>query len=115
MPGVYGAGEMACVSMNGANRLGSNSLTECLVFGAAAGKAAAEYAMRQSMPHLGNPLQGVGMAEETRVYDQVLKHEGGETISSIRSEIQSTLDESVGMYLEGNGVAQAPREIGALD
>ena len=42
--GLYAAGETACVSINGANRLGSNSLPECLVFGARAGRAAAEYA-----------------------------------------------------------------------
>src|SRR5207245_10749947 len=46
MPGLYAAGEVACVSMNGANRLGSNSLTECLVFGAAAGRAAAGYSAK---------------------------------------------------------------------
>src|SRR3989442_11862863 len=101
---------MACVYINGANRLVSNSLPECLVFGAAAGKAAAEYAMRQSMPHLGNPLQGVAMEEETRVYDQVLKHEGGERISSIRSEMQSTMDESVGIYRDENGLSQRSEE-----
>ena len=44
LPGLYAAGETACVSINGANRLGSNSLTELLVFGARAGQAAAEYA-----------------------------------------------------------------------
>src|SRR5712664_3360402 len=44
LPGLYAAGEAACVSINGANRLGSNSLPECLVFGARAGRAAAEYA-----------------------------------------------------------------------
>src|ERR687895_1873741 len=44
VPGLYAAGETACVSINGANRLGSNSLPECLVFGARAGRAAAEYA-----------------------------------------------------------------------
>src|SRR5207245_570616 len=44
LPGLYAAGEAACVSINGANRLGSNSLPEILVFGARAGKAAAEYA-----------------------------------------------------------------------
>ena len=46
LPGLYAAGEVACVSINGANRLGSNSLPELLVFGARAGKAAAEYASR---------------------------------------------------------------------
>ncbi|MBI4300675.1 MAG: FAD-binding protein, partial [Chloroflexi bacterium] len=49
LAGLYAAGEVACVSINGANRLGSNSLTELLVFGARAGKAAAEYASR-SLP-----------------------------------------------------------------
>jgi fumarate reductase flavoprotein subunit len=44
LEGLFAAGEAACVSINGANRLGSNSLTELLVFGARAGKAAAEYA-----------------------------------------------------------------------
>src|SRR5688572_33030776 len=44
--GLYAAGEVACVSINGANRLGSNSLSELLVFGARAGKAAAEHASR---------------------------------------------------------------------
>src|SRR5881296_4756981 len=56
LTGLYAAGEAACVSMNGANRLGSNSLTECLVFGAEAGKAAAEYAIKQPAPSYGNPL-----------------------------------------------------------
>ena len=44
LPGLFAAGECACVSINGANRLGSNSLTELLVFGARAGRAAAAFA-----------------------------------------------------------------------
>ena len=48
LDGLYAAGETACVSINGANRLGSNSLPECLVFGARAGRAAAEYAAHAS-------------------------------------------------------------------
>src|SRR5947207_9016726 len=47
LAGLYAAGEVACVSINGANRLGSNSLPELLVFGARAGRAAAEFASRQ--------------------------------------------------------------------
>src|SRR2546427_626906 len=47
MPGLFAAGEAACVSINGANRLGSNSLSECLVFGAEAGRSAAAYAISQ--------------------------------------------------------------------
>src|SRR5207245_10829644 len=66
------------------------------------------------MPHLGNPLQGVAMEEGTRVYDQVLKQEGRERISSIRSEMQSTMDESDRIYREENGLSQATRKIGEL-
>src|SRR5881397_2542549 len=68
LTGLYAAGEAACVSMNGANRLGSNSLTECLVFGAAAGKAAAEYAMKQPAPSYGNPVSIMASQEESRIY-----------------------------------------------
>src|SRR5881296_1980590 len=50
LEGLYAAGEAACVSINGANRLGSNSLTECLVFGARSGRAAAETVPRQGSP-----------------------------------------------------------------
>src|SRR5437588_5032972 len=50
LPGLYAAGEVACVSINGANRLGSNSLPELLVFGARAGRAAAEFAARPPTP-----------------------------------------------------------------
>src|ERR1043165_6759599 len=50
LPGLYAAGEVACVSINGANRLGSNSLPELLVFGARAGQAAAEYASTSPDP-----------------------------------------------------------------
>src|SRR5204862_2204122 len=50
LEGLYAAGEAACVSINGANRLGSNSLTECLVFGARAGRAAAALAAEQGGP-----------------------------------------------------------------
>src|SRR5438309_9968035 len=89
MPGLYAAGEVACVSMNGANRLGSNSLTECLVFGAAAGRSADGYAMKLDSPSLGNSVQGQAMMAEKRIFDQILKHEQGERISSIRTDLQN--------------------------
>ena len=59
--GLYAAGEVACVNLNGANRLGSNSLTECLVFGARAGLVAAEFADRARPP---------GAAVEAQVRDE---------------------------------------------
>ena len=114
LPGLYAAGEMACVSMNGANRLGSNSLTECLVFGAEAGIGAAQYATRQESPSFGNPVQGLAMEEEKRIYDRVLKHEKGERISTIRTEMQKVMEEHVGIYRDKSNLKQACSLIGHL-
>jgi len=114
LPGLYAAGEMACVSMNGANRLGSNSLTECLVFGAEAGIGAAQYATKQGAPSFGNPVQGLALEEEKRIYDRVLKHEKGEKISTIRTEMQKAMEEHVGIYRDENSLREACKLIGDL-
>jgi succinate dehydrogenase/fumarate reductase flavoprotein subunit len=114
LPGLYAAGEMACVSMNGANRLGSNSLTECLVFGAEAGIGAAQYATRQGSPSFGNPVQGLALEEEKRIYNRVLKSERGEKISTIRAEMQKVMEEHVGIYRDENSLKQACGLIGDL-
>jgi succinate dehydrogenase/fumarate reductase flavoprotein subunit len=114
LPGLYAAGEMACVSMNGANRLGSNSLTECLVFGAEAGIGAAQYATKQGAPSFGNPVQGLAVEEEKRIYDKVLKHEKGEKISTIRTEMQKAMEEHVGIYRDENSLREACKLIGDL-
>ncbi len=111
LAGLYAAGEAACVSMNGANRLGSNSLTECLVFGAAAGNAAAEYAMKQPAPSYGNPVSVLASEEESRIYDGVLKHEQGERISTIRAEMQKSMEKYVGIYRDETSLKQACRLI----
>jgi len=114
LPGLFAAGEMACVSMNGANRLGSNSLTECLVFGAEAGIGAAQYATKQGALSFGNPVQGLALEEEKRIYDRVLKSETGEKISTIRTEMQKAMEENVGIYRDENQLKQACRLIGDL-
>ena len=104
--GLYAAGEAACVSINGANRLGSNSLSECLVFGAEAGRSAAAYAMTQ--PPVGsNPVSALVKAEETRVFDGLLKREGGENLADVRRDMQHTMDESVGIYRSGDVLEKA--------
>ncbi len=114
LTGLYAAGEAACVSMNGANRLGSNSLTECLVFGAAAGRAAAEYAIKQPAPSYGNPVSMLASHEESRIYDKVLKHEQGERISTLRVEMQKSMERYVGIYRDENSLIQACKIISDL-
>src|SRR5690349_1811548 len=83
MAGLYAAGETACVSINGANRLGSNSLPECLVFGARAGRAAAEHAAGAGPPTAAVAAQAT---DEVRRLERDLlgKGPGTESIAAIR-------------------------------
>jgi fumarate reductase flavoprotein subunit len=106
LPGLYAAGEVACVSINGANRLGSNSLPELLVFGARAGRAAAEHASR-SLP-IGAHVRALVHDERLRLERDVLGKTGGrERIATIRDEMQKTLEESAGIYRDGAKLAWA--------
>ncbi len=98
LEGLYAAGETACVSINGANRLGSNSLTECLVFGARAGRAAAQYAATQTSP-ANNPLSALAKDEQQRLDRQFLeKTSGKERIATIREQMQKAMEEGAGIY-----------------
>jgi succinate dehydrogenase flavoprotein subunit len=98
LAGLYAAGESACVSINGANRLGSNSLTELLVFGTRAGRAAAAHATTASMPASGT-IQALGADEQRRLDRQFLKKDGGkEKLATIRQEMQKTMEEGAGIY-----------------
>jgi fumarate reductase flavoprotein subunit len=100
LQGLFAAGEVACVSINGANRLGSNSLTECLVFGARAGRAAAAYAVEQQEPT--GHILAQAMDEQRRLEEQFLRKTGGrERIASIREDMQKTMEESAGIYRLG--------------
>src|SRR5437899_8536877 len=75
LPGLFAAGECACVSINGANRLGSNSLTELLVFGARAGRAAAEFASTQEESN--GIILSQALDDTKRVEAQFLEKTGG--------------------------------------
>ena len=113
LKGLYAAGEVACVSINGANRLGSNSLTECLVFGARCGRAAAEFASTQRAP--GRHLIAQAVDEETRLQDQFLRKAGGrERISEIREEMQRTMEQSAGIYRSRDSLQQAAAKLSEL-
>ena len=112
LPGLYAAGETACVSINGANRLGSNSLTECLVFGARAGKAAAEYAS------LGLEVNPRVIAQKTdehrRLEHDLLNKKGRERIATLRDEMQKSMETSAGIYRDGTSLKQGMDEIRRL-
>jgi len=97
LPGLYAAGEAACVSINGANRLGSNSLTEILVFGARAGKAAAAFAAEQA--GASPSLVAQAHDEHRRLEERFLRKSGGkERIATLRAEMHQIMEESAGIY-----------------
>jgi succinate dehydrogenase flavoprotein subunit len=113
LAGLYAAGEVACVSINGANRLGSNSLSECLVFGARAGRAAAEFALGQVAPN--GSVLAQASDERKRLEQQYLHKTGGrERIASLRQEMQEAVESGAGIYRERASLAQARQKIGEL-
>jgi len=114
LKGLYAAGEAACVSLNGANRLGSNSLSEILVFGARAGRAAAEYASQVAMPSA-NPVLALGSDEERRIETEYLRKTGGsEKISTLREAMQHTMEAGAGIYRTRDSLAEAAGKIAEM-
>jgi len=112
--GLLAAGECACVSINGANRLGSNSLPEILVFGARAGKTAAEYAQSASDVV---PAAIVAQAEDERrrLEQQFLHKSGGsERVATIREAMQKAVEEGAGIYRNESSLRAAAGKLAEL-
>src|SRR5262249_44875036 len=113
LAGLYAAGEVACVSINGANRLGSNSLPELLVFGARAGRAAAEYASGQPDP--GPAVLAQAEDEQRRLERELLrKTDGRERLAPLREQMQKTMEQSAGIYRSGDSLARAAGQLREL-
>jgi len=93
--GLYAAGECACLSLHGANRLGTNSTADCLVFGAVAGAEAARYALSSKLPVL--PSERME-AEERRVFHGIFGNEGPERAPAIRDEMRRLMHEQVWVF-----------------
>src|SRR5499426_3264656 len=105
LAGLYAAGETACVSINGANRLGSNSLPELLVFGARAGRAAAEYASGER--HASVAILAQAKDEEMRLGNEFLHRSGGrDRLATLRDEMQKTMEQSASIYRSGDELAR---------
>jgi fumarate reductase flavoprotein subunit len=97
VPGLFAAGECACVSINGANRLGSNSLTELLVFGARAARSAAQFAAGH--PNLSSAaLLSQTEEEQRRIRERYFQGQGKESIADIRIALNKTMEEGAGIY-----------------
>ncbi len=109
--GLYAAGECACLNVHGANRLGTNSTTGCLVFGAVAGEEAAKYATSNGFREV--PREKV-LAEERRIFDGILGGEGDEKVPAIRDEMRRVMSEKVWIYRKGDELESALKELREL-
>jgi len=99
--GLYAAGEAACVSINGANRLGSNSLGEILVWGARAGRNAVEYVVNDTSSVNTGHVLAQAADEERRLEQEYLNKTGGtERIANLRDEMQKAMESGCGIYRE---------------
>ncbi|MFE0025391.1 succinate dehydrogenase flavoprotein subunit [Amycolatopsis sp. NPDC059021] len=110
IPGLYAAGEVACVSVHGSNRLGTNSLLDINVFGRRAGIAAAEYALAHE--HVELPETPAALVEDQLA--QLLSEHGDERVADIRKEMQQTMDSHASVYRTEDTLKQALTDIQAL-
>src|SRR3989442_8420518 len=115
LPGLNAVGETACFSITGANRLGSNSLSECLVFGEWCGLAAAQYAKQRVAYPRGTATRETLRREEARVFDGLMGRERGkETLAGVRVEMQQLMDHDVGIFRDEAGLADACGKLAKL-
>ncbi|MCX6434410.1 MAG: succinate dehydrogenase flavoprotein subunit [Actinobacteria bacterium] len=110
IPGLYAAGECACVSVHGSNRLGTNSLLDINVFGRRAGIAAAEYA---------NTVNHVELPEDSQGYtitlvEQLRSSTGSERVAVLRREMQETMDMNAQVYRTEATLKQALDDVQEL-
>src|SRR5437588_59720 len=104
IPGLYAAGEVACVSVHGGNRLGANSLLDTLIFGRRSGEHAANRAIHMSMP----TTSQARVADTERNIAAILNREaGGRRIAAIKNELGETLNEYVAVFRDAEGLAKA--------
>jgi len=110
MPGFFAAGESACVSVHGANRLGGNSLLETIVFGRRAGAAAALYCQTTPM----KPFPETALRDACQSVAEVLKRTEGEPIHAIRKEMNDAMEEFCGIFRSAGRLARGLEKIRGL-
>jgi len=110
VPGLYAAGECACVSVHGANRLGTNSLLDINVFGKRAGQYSVEYAKTADFV----PVPEDAVKETVALIEKMRKAEGNEKIAVIRRELQDTMDKNAQVYRTEDSLNEALDKIKEL-
>ncbi|PYU98259.1 MAG: succinate dehydrogenase/fumarate reductase flavoprotein subunit, partial [Acidobacteria bacterium] len=110
LPGFYAAGECACVSVHGANRLGTNSLVDILVFGRRAGRHAARFVKENEWVPL--PLRPDERAEA--LLAQLMNSSGQERAADIRDTLQSEMMDKAGVFREAKGLTEMRSRLEAI-
>jgi succinate dehydrogenase / fumarate reductase flavoprotein subunit len=104
IPGLYAAGEVACVSVHGGNRLGANSLLDTLVFGRRSGEDASKRALQMAMP----PTEVSRISDAERAIAAIINREpGGRRIGAIKHELGAAMNEYVAVFRDADGLAKA--------
>src|SRR4051795_9919264 len=105
VPGLYAAGEVACVSVHGGNRLGANSLLDTLIFGRRSGVDAAERAKGREITHVSHGL----LNDEQATIDAIASREkgSGRRVSEIKEELGTTMDAKVAVFRDEAGIQEA--------
>jgi succinate dehydrogenase / fumarate reductase flavoprotein subunit len=104
IPGLYAAGEVACVSVHGGNRLGANSLLDTLIFGRRSGEHAAQRARHMPMPS----TPATRLTETEKRIGQIMRREpGGPRIGAIKHELGQAMNEYVAVFRDAEGLARA--------
>lgn len=111
IPGLYAAGECACVSVHGGNRLGANSLLDTLVFGRRSGSAATAYVKTVAPTTTGEDFLA---AEQRRIAALMTRPYAGETHARLRLELGTLMDAKVGVYRDEAGLEEALAGVQAL-
>jgi succinate dehydrogenase / fumarate reductase flavoprotein subunit len=109
---IWAAGEVACHSLHGANRLGCNSTAECLAWGGITGKELAAYLAKK--PALSDVPQGAAGEEEARIFKGLMQGTGGEDPYKIRRELRDAMDRHAGVYRNGKSMAEGLAKIQVL-
>lgn len=112
MPGLFAAGECACVSVHGANRLGGNSLLEAVVYGAITGESAAEHV--SGMNGTASEASPAHAKEYEREVAHMLARTDGPKQHEIRNRLADTMQDNVGVFRTGPELEQAKRDIDEL-
>jgi succinate dehydrogenase / fumarate reductase flavoprotein subunit len=111
--GLYAAGEVACVSVHGGNRLGANSLLDTLIFGRRAGEHAAARAATMGMPKANTA--DAQLREDVATIDAIIAREKtGRRVSEIKQELGDTMNQYVAVYRDEAGLAQALQVVNRL-